>query len=124
MKNLKSSFFLRIGAGPMVFHAFQSRNLSDSFAMVVQCSFFCALHHEDTIAAAIVSHYQRMQSPRPQDGIIPVPDQEKIRGVLVACQEQTSAFDWSQLCFEIADRIGYVKEDGGLRIPDRLLTSL
>ncbi|OQO11744.1 hypothetical protein B0A48_03471 [Cryoendolithus antarcticus] len=110
---------LHAGAGPTVLAAFKSNSLSGSFAMVVQCSFLCALYHEDTIATAIVGHYQRLEASHTEAAVMDYPDQENIRRVLVACQEQTVAYDWEQLLFDVAVRLGYVRNDGGTDYPDR-----
>ncbi|KAK6439359.1 hypothetical protein LTR95_004426 [Oleoguttula sp. CCFEE 5521] len=104
IKTLAGSIMLHAGAGPTVLAVFKSNNLSGSFAMVVQCSFLCALNKEDTIAAAIVAHYQRLDGSRTETAVVDYPDQDNIRRVLTACQEQTVAFDWEQLLFDVAVR--------------------
>jgi hypothetical protein len=124
---LTSSWLLREGAGPLVLQAFKSGASLGSLPMVVQCSFLCALHGESSLAAAIVRRYQRLESSRLEGSepgkIAFYPDEEKIRCVLAACRDQTSIYDWSQLCFHVADRLDFVREESDLsrRIPDRSL---
>ncbi|OQO01916.1 hypothetical protein B0A48_12389 [Cryoendolithus antarcticus] len=120
LKTLAGSIMLHAGAGPTVLAAFKSNSLSGSFAMVVQCSFLCPLYQEDTIAAAIVAHYQRLDGSRTEDTVVDYPDQDNVRRVLTACQGQTVAVDWEQLLFDVAVRLNYVRDDHGTQYPDRV----
>ena len=124
MKDLAGSIMLRVGAGPTMQAAFQSRSRSGLFAMVVQCSFLAWLHENDTLAAAFVAHYQRIALASPSEEAPSYPDQDHIHSVLRACQEQSAAFDWEQRVYAAADRLGFVYEVGGMRYPERWFATL
>lgn len=117
-KNLAESISLQMGAGPTVRAAFAENNLSGHLPMFVQCPFLCSLHSDDSLAAAIVAHYQRLEKSRLDEGFQYYPDQERIRCVLVACQEQTTAFPWKQRLYDVAARLEYVVYHDGEDYPD------
>lgn len=78
----------------------------------------CSLHTDDTLAAAIVAHYQRLENSCADGEVQYYPDEEKVRRVLVACQEQTAAFPWEQRMYDVAARLGYVVKYDGEEYPN------
>jgi hypothetical protein len=119
-RKIISSVLLHIGAGPTVQEAFKRGENSPKFAMVVQLSFLACVYTHGALARAISAHYQRVDNAKPEDApeILPRPDEEKIRAVLVACQEQTAKFNWEQYLYDAATQLGFTLSADGETYPD------
>lgn len=91
---LQEQIALVTGAGPTVNRAFAD-DQPHALAMVVQCSFLASVHKIDSLAAAIADYLERLnlEAPNNIDSRCH-PSQLGLHGVMTACQEQTSAWDW------------------------------
>jgi hypothetical protein len=102
--NLCENLLLRFGPGPTV-----NRGLTQKryFPMVLQCSLLTSVHEKSSLAQAIALVFEKMVEDAPQDyKMDAIPSQERLIGVLQACEDQTSAFDWGNLLIAVATFLG------------------
>ena len=95
---------LQSGPGPTV-----SRALGHPpyFSTVVQLSLLSWVHEKSSLAESLRSALEsRMQGAPADYNVRATPSQERVLGVVVACEEQTSAFDWGRLLLAVASMLG------------------
>lgn len=64
------------------------------------------MHDEDTLAASIVrAMEQKTENAPPEIQQRSTPGQNRIRGVLKVCAEQTSKYDWFNLLYAVAAQL-------------------
>jgi hypothetical protein len=94
--------YLQSGAGITV-----QRALQDPYYMplVVQLSMLCHVHDIDSLAEGL-SEALRLRATEPDSTSIPPPTSAAaLRGVLQACADQTSGFDWSIVFSDVANKL-------------------
>ena len=70
---------------------------------VLQLSLLAWVHRKTSLAQAIVQTMEeRMEGAPPDASARALPSQENIAGVIRACEDQTSAFDWDRLLHAVA----------------------
>lgn len=90
---LSESISLESGPGPTVLRGLREPSY---FAMVLQCSLLTWVHERASLAATISQVFEKQNEEAPSEDILrAIPSQEGILGVLKACEEQTSSFDWN-----------------------------
>jgi hypothetical protein len=90
---LSESISLESGPGPTVLRGLTQPSY---FATVLQCSLLTWVHERASLATAISHIFEKQNEEAPPDHIFrSIPSQEGILGVLKACEEQTSSFDWN-----------------------------
>lgn len=95
---------LQSGPGPTV-----SRALGHPpyFSTVVQLSLLSWVHEKNSLAESIRSALEKRMQGAPADyNIRATPSQQRVLGVVVACEEQTAAFDWGRLLLAVASMLG------------------
>lgn len=85
--------------------------------MVIQCSLLTRIHEKSTLAGALAQFIEREtwngdpQTPRT------IPGHEALHGVLRACEDQTSSFNWNGLILATAAALDIVGNDAFGPIP-------
>lgn len=102
---------LEVGPGPTV-----SRSLAPGqpayFATVLQCSLLTSVHEKSSLASAIAFSMEKYDEAAPADHKTrAIPNQESILGVLRACEEQTSSYDWLGQIEAVALQLGFGEAD-------------
>ncbi len=95
---------LQSGPGPTV-----SRALGHPpyFSTVVQLSLLSWVHEKDSLAESLRSALEKIMQGAPADyNVRATPGQQRILGAVVACEEQTAAFDWNRLLLAVASMLG------------------
>jgi hypothetical protein len=70
-------------------------------------SFLASVHEKSSLAAAITCYFEKQAQDVPEGQTIrATPSLEGIRGVLQACEDQTSAFDWQNFLLAVGATLG------------------
>ena len=65
-------------------------------------SFLASVHEKSSLAAAITYYFEKQAQDVPEGQTIrATPSLEGIRGVLQACEDQTSAFNWQNFLLAV-----------------------
>ncbi len=99
---LTDEMMLAGAPGPTVGRALQERPY---FATVVQLSLLCWIHETTSLAQAIVRVIEKKFAAAPPDQRM-APGQYAISKTLKACEEQTSAYNWSGLVQAVGATLG------------------
>lgn len=105
---LCEAIILQSGPGPTVLRALKKvPQRSLYFSMVIQCSFLTSIHQSNSLAATISLIFEQnalgaIQAAAPDGRMKATPEEGRIFGVLRACQDQTSDFDWRILMMSVA----------------------
>jgi hypothetical protein len=101
---LCQNILLRFGPGPTVNRALTQKRY---FPMVLQCSLLSSVHEKSSLAQAIAQVFENLAEDAPQDyKMDAIPSQDRLMGVLRACEDQTSAYDWGILLLAVATFLG------------------
>ena len=93
---------LEAGPGPTTLRAL-SKNQTPYFSMVIQCSLLTSALEKASLATAIKNIFEKQAEDAPQDQRPRAnPSEDGLLGVLQACSEQTSLFDWNNLLLAVA----------------------
>ncbi|CAL8575148.1 hypothetical protein XPA_001090 [Xanthoria parietina] len=110
---------LEDGPGPTVL-----RGLTQPpyLAMVIQSSLLTFIHEKSSLAAAIVQIFEReVDEADSSQHRRAVPSQEGIFGVLRACEDQTSAYNWKGLLLAVASILDIFEADALEPVPSIVL---
>ena len=84
------------------------------FAMVIQCSLLVFTHEKNQLATALSHAIEREADPDdPNTTLRAAPNYESIVGVLQACEDQTSSYDWRIVLLTTARALN-IDEDAAL----------
>ena len=77
------------------------------FSTVVQLSLSSWIHEKSSLAESLRSALAKRMHGAPADyNLQAAPSQLRVLGVVVACEEQTAAFDWGKLLLAVASMLG------------------
>lgn len=95
---------LQSGPGPTVNRALGH---PPYFSTVVQLSLLSWVHEKISLAESLRSALEKRMQEAPADyNLRAAPSQQRVLGVVVACEEQTAAFDWGRLLLAVASMLG------------------
>ena len=113
---------LQGGPGPTVIRAFQE---SPYFAMVVQLSLLAWTFDSNYLATAITDALRNRLEGAPISSVLQSsPDRQGILKVLMACELQTSAFNWNMILNAVSRTLGYTPDKAPLDFPCFVLQAL
>ncbi|KAL9118437.1 MAG: hypothetical protein Q9187_005019 [Circinaria calcarea] len=107
------------GPGPTVL-----RGLTQApyFAVVIQCSFLTSIHEKNSLAAALAQIFEREAEHAERHlKARAAPSYEGIYGVLRACEDQTSSYNWRNLILATAGALDIAEYDAFSAIPSTVL---
>ena len=82
------------------------------FPVVIRFNTIYKVHAKDSLASAFAKFFEKQSEEAPPGPLVrAVPSEEGICNVLRACEEQTSAFAWSDLLDAVALRISILREN-------------
>lgn len=97
-------------------------NQAPYFAMVIQCSLLTFSHEKYQLAAAIRNIFEReAENADPNTRSRAVPSSEGIYGVLRACEDQTSSYNWRGAILTTARALNMGEDDALSAIPSSVL---
>lgn len=70
--------------------------------MIVQCSLLAFVHEKNTLAAALARVFEREAEDADSSQARAAPSHEGIYGVVQACEDQTSSYQWKGLILATA----------------------
>lgn len=85
--------------------------------MVIQCSFLTRIHEKRTLAGALAQCFEREAGNDDPQTSRTIPSHEGLYGVLRACEDQTSSYDWNGLILATAAALDIVGNDAFSAIP-------
>lgn len=113
---------LQGGPGPTVIRAFQE---TPYFAMVVQLSLLVWTFDSNYLATAITDALRNRLEGAPTSSVLQSsPDRQGILKVLMACESQTSAFNWNMMLNAVSTTLGYIPDKAPLDFPSFVLQAL
>jgi hypothetical protein len=117
--NICGSILLRYGPGPTVTRALtESRYLP----MIIQCSLLASVHENTSLAQSIRQIFDQRAEHAPNvDDIPSTPNQERLIGLLQACEDQTCGYDWNHLLGIVARELGVPAYRAAEAIPSAVL---
>ncbi|TPX13284.1 uncharacterized protein E0L32_006257 [Thyridium curvatum] len=97
---------LEAGAGPTISRALVTGQ-NAYFATVVQLSMLVACFTKEALAVAIYEMFEIELEEAPEGSSIrAMPSEQAIAGVLRACEDQTTQYDWTLVLLAVAYRLG------------------
>ncbi|KAL9116338.1 MAG: hypothetical protein Q9187_007138 [Circinaria calcarea] len=115
---------LQIGPGPTVTRAFV-KDQSPYFAMVLQISLLTAMLQKEALSSAIMQIFEKQAQGAPADKLPrAAPSEEGIFGVLRACEEQSSSYEWSHHLLGVAHMLGLTEKNIHEALPAVILRGL
>lgn len=90
--------------------------------MVIQCSLLTHVHEKNSLAAVLARVFEReAENIVPDQTPRAVPSHEGLCGVLVACEDQTSSYNWKGLILATAAALNIAEPDAFSAIPSVVL---
>lgn len=85
--------------------------------MIIQCSLLTRIHEKDTLAGALIHLFEREAENNDPQTPRTVPSHEGLHGVLQACEDQTSSYNWDFLILAAAAVLDIDRNDAFGAIP-------